>query len=164
MRLPLLTVILLILPACLAAGQTTRKSSSKSANVKSGTLAAINTAGATITLKSASKDMVYRYTEKTQILKSKRAVEIDAFKAGDGVTVKFRKSSVGPATLYDLCDKASWDWLSRVRKETTKVKIKAIDEGDLQAEEGTDSHSDRLPCDRKNRLVEGRQTGNQIRL
>src|SRR2546422_1045647 len=31
------------------------------------------------------------------------------------------------------------DWLSHVRKDTSRVKIKAIDEGELHAEEGADS-------------------------
>src|SRR5436190_20280896 len=122
MRLRLLIVILILVVSA-GNAQTTRKSSSKAANVKSGTLAVIDTAAATVTLKTAGKDIVYRYTEKTQILKNKRAVEIDAFKAGDSVTVRFRKSTLEPATLYDLCDKPSWDWLSRIRKETTRVKI-----------------------------------------
>lgn len=138
-RFPLFfAVALLALPSPVHA-QTKRKSSPRAANVQTGTLVSIDEAGATLTLKPRSgPDIAYRLTEKTHLLRGKRPAEISAFKPGETVVARFRKSSVGPASLYDLCDKASWEWISRLRRETTLVTIKEITEEGIRAAEGAE--------------------------
>jgi len=111
----------------------------RQANVSAGTLVLVDTEAATLTIKpGAGREAVYRYTEKTRMLREKKPVEIAAFKSGETVVVRFRKSSVGPPTLYDLTDNASWIWLSRVRRETTRVTIREITGDELRAVEGED--------------------------
>src|SRR5437867_552581 len=108
-----------------AMSQTKKKSSFKPQNVQTGTLVSIDSDQATLVLKTkAGAEVSYRLTEKTKILRDKKPVEAQAFKAGDAIVVRFRKSSVGPATLYDLDDKPSWEWLTRIRKNRTLVTIK----------------------------------------
>src|SRR5437016_2658874 len=124
-RLLVLPALLVIVSLSLPAIAQTRKSASHPANVQTGTLVSLDAAAATLTLKPKSgADIPYRLTEKTKILRAKKTVEADAFKAGDTVVVRFRKSSVGPASLYDLADKPSWEWLTKLRKETTLVTVK----------------------------------------
>jgi hypothetical protein len=54
--------------------------------------------------------------------------------------VRFRKSSVGPASLYDLADKQSWEWLNKLRHDKeTLVTVKEITEDTLHATEGADA-------------------------
>jgi hypothetical protein len=131
--------IIAVLPAA-ACAQTSRKSSSRAANVKTGTLVSQDTAAATLTLKPRTgADITYRLTEKTRILREKRPADASVFKPGDAIVVRFRKSSVGPATLYDLCDKPSWEWLDRLRHKTTLVTIKEINDDTLSATEGADA-------------------------
>lgn len=120
--------------------QTSRPSTTRATNVRTGALVSIDTETATLTLKPRTgPETVYRYTEKTLMLRAKKPVDITAFKAGDTVILRFRKSSVGPPSLYDLVDDASWAWLSRVRRETTLVTIREITEDELRAVEGPDS-------------------------
>jgi len=136
MRARLLPAVLLLAAALLRAPAQTPTASP---NVRTGTLAAIDKEAATLTVKTRTgAETPYRITEKTRILREKKTAALDAFKPGDAVVVRFRKSSVGPPTLYDLADKQSWEWLSRIRRETTQVAIREITEDYLQAAEGTD--------------------------
>lgn len=133
-----------LLPFCfvllaVATAQTPRKTRSRSPNVKTGTLVSVDSNAATLVLKPRTgTDLTYRYTENTHILRDKKAVEATAFKPGDAIVVRFRNSSVGPAELYDLADKPSWEWLDRVRHETTLVTVKEVSDESLKAAEGTD--------------------------
>ena len=128
---------LLLIPRIPAGAQSSK---STPANVKFGTLVSLDSDAATLILKPRSgADITYRITEKTNILKAKKKVEALAFKPNDSIVVRFRKSSVGPASLYDLADKPSWDWLQKVRKETTQVTLKEISDEALNATEGADS-------------------------
>src|SRR2546430_8029056 len=121
MLLRSLVCLLALIPALAAPAQT---KSSTSANVRTGTIVSLDQDAATLTLLPKSgPTLIYRLTEKTQILRGKKRAETSAFKAGDAVVVRFRKSSVGPPTLYDLADKESWEWLARIRKETTQVTV-----------------------------------------
>ena len=122
-----------LIPAFVAAAQTSK---SISPNVKFGTLVSQDAEAATIVLKpKTGADITYRLTEKTVILQNRKAVESGAFKPGDSIVVRFRKSSVGPANLYDLTDKPSWEWLSRIRKETTQVILQEIAEDEIKTAE-----------------------------
>jgi hypothetical protein len=128
------------LPSSPLAGQTSRSASSGTATLKAGTLVSVDTAAAVLTLKPRSGPNVpYRYTEKTRLTRGKKTVEIGAFSPGDEVIVRFRRSSVGPASLYDLADKPSWEWLNRVRHEITPVTVKEIADDLLRTTEGPDA-------------------------
>lgn len=119
--------------------QTTR-APARPANVQTGTLVAIDTGAATLALKPrAGAEILYRFTEKTHFLRAKRAATAADFQPGETVVVRFRKSSVGPASLYDVADRVSWDWLTRVRRETTRVTILEITDDSLRASEGADN-------------------------
>jgi hypothetical protein len=109
------------------------------ANVVSGAFGGSDAAAATIRLKLKSgTESSYRYTDKTLMLRAKKPAEIDAFQAGEAATVRFRQSSVGPASLYDLVDTPSWLWLDRLRHETTLVTVDTIEEETLRVKEGPD--------------------------
>lgn len=131
MMLRLLVGILALIPALSVSAQTSK---AVSPNVKFGTLASLDPEAATLILKpKTGADITYRITDKTVILQNRKAVEASAFKPGDSIVVRFRKSSVGPASLYDLTDRPSWDWLNRIRRETTQVIIQEITEDELEA-------------------------------
>jgi len=133
-------LVLIVVPAISLAQTRPKTSTAKSANVKAGTFVSVDTSGATITLKPRlGSNVVYRYTEKTQMLRDKKPAEIDAFKTGDEVVVRFKKSKIGPAALYDLADKKSWEWLVRLRTQTVIVTLKELSEESLQGTEGADS-------------------------
>ena len=120
-----------LIPVMAVSGQTSKTTSP---NVKFGTLVSVDSEAATLVLKpKTGADITYRLTEKTKVLRDRKAVESSTFKAGDSIVVRFRKSSVGPASLYDLTDRPSWDWLSRIRRETTQVTIQEINEDALEA-------------------------------
>src|SRR5688500_10484280 len=126
-----LACVLVLFTAHVVSAQTSKTTSP---NVKFGTLVSLDPEAATLVLKpKTGADITYRLTEKTKILRDRKAVESSAFKAGDSIVVRFRKSSVGPASLYDLTDRPSWDWLSRIRRETTQVTIQEINEDALEA-------------------------------
>lgn len=135
------TLVVLAVLAALsvtAAAQTKKSSRPTPENVRSGTVVSLDAAAATITLKHRSgPDITYRLNEKTRILRGKSTVALDAFKPGDAVTVRFKKSS-SPPTLYDLADKPSWEWLDRIRHETTLVTVKEVADKELIATEGAD--------------------------
>lgn len=138
---PQLCFAILVLTVTAAVAQTSpSRTKSRAANVVSGTLATTDAAAGTIGVKSrAGTETLYRYTEKTQMWRAKKPAEISGFKTGDSVFVRFRKSAVGPATLYDLADAASWAWVDRLRHETAQVTVKEIDEQSLHATEGADA-------------------------
>lgn len=133
----LASLILLSPTTGLAAGQSSAsKTKSRPSNVVSGTLTSTDPAAATINVKlKPGSERPFRYTEKTQMWRERRSVEISSFKPGDNIVVRFRKSGVGPATLYDLADAGSWAWVDRLRHETCLIAIKEIDEESLHATE-----------------------------
>jgi hypothetical protein len=128
----LLTFLLALAVCSSAASQSARKPPT---NVLAGTLTKLDLDEATVVVKSKSgAETTYRLTEKTQVWRGKKAVEAHLFTPGEAVVVRFRKSSVGPASLYDFADAASWKWIDRLRHETTAVTLKEVEEGSLTAE------------------------------
>src|SRR6266487_2940491 len=92
-RLLVLPALLVIVSLSLPAVAQTKKSASHPANVQTGILVSLDAAAATLTLKpKTGADIPYRLTEKTKILRAKKTVEAVAFKVGDAVVVRFRKS------------------------------------------------------------------------
>src|SRR6266550_4432982 len=84
-----------------APAQTTRRTSSRPANVQSGTVVALDAGDATLKLKTrVGSEISYRLTDKTRAYRDKKPVEPSAFTAGDLVYVRFRKSNVDPANVY----------------------------------------------------------------
>lgn len=140
LAVPIALIVALPLLACRAAEcQTTRRSGSRAANVQTGAVVAVDAVAGTLTLKPRSgPDVTYHITDKTRVLKEKKAVEAAAFKPGDTVVVRFRRSTAGPASLYDMADKASWEWLDRLRHETTPVTVVDATDESLKAAEGAD--------------------------
>ena len=105
-RFWVIPVILILLIPRIPAGAQTKKSTP--ANVKFGTLVSLDSEAATLILKpKTGADISNRLTEKTNILRAKKKVEASEFKPNDSIVVRFRKSSLGPASLYDLADKPS---------------------------------------------------------
>jgi hypothetical protein len=119
--------------------QTKSRSTSRAANVQTGTVVAVDgTAGTLILKPRTGPDITYHLTDKTHVLKSKKTVDATEFKSGDAVVVRFRRSTAGPASLYDMADKASWEWLDRLRHETTPVTVVEATDESLKAAEGAD--------------------------
>lgn len=141
----LLSTLCLMSVSCLFAAssahaQTTRKASSTSNNTQGGTLVSMDTDTATVVLKTRlGTNVNYRYTEKTHLYHDKKACEIAAFKAGEPIVVRFKKSKVGAQELYDLSDKVSWEWINRIRHEMTLVTVKEMADDSLTATEGPDN-------------------------
>jgi hypothetical protein len=137
-RLPVLPVVCLALLPAASPAQTPRRPTPR--NVVAGTLASVDPAAATIVLApKTGAPQTFRLTERTHILVGKKSAALAALKTGEPMVARFRKAAVGPPTLYDLCDMPSWQWLDRVRRETTRVTIRAVDEENLRAEEGPDA-------------------------
>lgn len=129
--------VLLPLPGPPLHAQGARRSAPK--NVVAGTLSAVDAAAGTVTLTPrGGAPQSFRLTDATRILAVKRAVPVSALKVGESIVVRFRKSASGLPSLYDLCDKASWEWLDRIRHEPTRVTLRAIGEDELKATEGPD--------------------------
>ena len=132
--------IVALLTASASAQKLPGKSKTRPANVVHGTLAAIDIAAATVTVKPKSgPEAAYRITERTLVWRAKKLAEPSVFKSGDDVVVRFRKSSVGPSTLYDLADTASWAWLDHLRHDTAQAAVREVDEKDLRVVEGPDA-------------------------
>lgn len=122
-----------------AGAQTRKKSTTRNANVQMGTIVSVDAAAGAVMLKPKSGvDITYHLTDKTHVLKEKKTVEPQAFKPGETVVVRFRKSTAGPSSLYDLADRVSWEWLDRLRHETTAVIVAEVSEDSLRASEGAD--------------------------
>jgi len=119
--------------------QARKKTSTRSANVQTGSIVSVDTAAGTVVLKpKTGSDITYQLTDKTHVLKGKKVVDASEFKPGDAAVVRFRKSIAGPSSLYDLADKASWEWLDRLRHETTAITIVEVSDEALKGAEGTD--------------------------
>jgi hypothetical protein len=135
----LLTAALVTFSRSSLQAQTKPRSTARSANVHTGTVVSVDVTSGTVVLKPRSgPDITYHLTDKTHILKAKKAVEATEFKPGDAAVVRFRKSTAGPASLYDLADKASWEWLDHLRHETTAVTVVEATDESLKADEGAD--------------------------
>lgn len=119
----------------------TKTTTSKSANVKRGEIAALEASGDTLILKERTgKSETYVLTDKTHYTKDRHASEKQDFKVGNEVFVHFRRSRTDGALLItELADVASWNWLSELRKNTTVAVIKEIDETGLTVTVGTDA-------------------------
>ena len=130
------------LPGATAVHSPVRKSTpTKSANVKSGVIAAVDAAAETLTLRERTgKSAVYVLTAKTHFNKGRRAVQAEDFKVGDAAVVHFRKSRTdGALLLTELDDPVSWIWLSELRKTTTAATIKEITEDTLSVTVSADN-------------------------
>jgi hypothetical protein len=144
---PLLVLLLAlaVLPSGTSGQSSPARARPRPANVVAGTLSSMDAEAATVGIKGKSgAETLYRVTDKTQLWLGRKLAELSAFQVGEGVVVRFRKSSVGPATLYDLADTASWAWVDRLRHDTTPVTVKEIDDESLLAEESGGTFSYRV--------------------
>lgn len=134
---PALSVVCFTLLPLAALPQTVRRSPPR--NVVVGAISAVDPAAATITVAPRTgPPQTFRYTDHTRFLTARRLTQPSALKQGDVVVVRYRKTAVGPPTLYDVCDRPSWDWLDRIRHETTRVTILAVDSEALKVAGGAD--------------------------
>ena len=125
---------------------TARKSApSKSPNVKSGEITALDTTGDTLTLRDRTgKPSIYVLTDKTHFTRNRRAAQRTDFKVGDAVVLHFRKSRTDGALLVtELDDAVSWMWLSEMRKSTTPAVVTSIVDNTLSVTVG----QEHLPFD-----------------
>lgn len=128
---------LLLVTAAVAAmsAQTTPAASLKADNVRVGQIAALDASTGTITLTGARPPAAFRLTSRTVLMRGCRTVAADAFSAGQTVVVRFRKSAQPPQPLYDLVDRESWDWLLRVRRAITEVRVTRVGEDAIEGDE-----------------------------
>ena len=114
---------------------------SKSANVRSGEITALDTASETLTLKERTgRAETYVFSEKTHYRKLKKPADIKDFKIGDTAVLHFRRSRTdGAMMLTELDDRLSWDWLADLKKTTLAGTIKAIDEDSITVSLGKDN-------------------------
>jgi hypothetical protein len=119
----------------------TKCAASKSSNVMSGTISALDATAETLTLKERTgKTAIYVLTPKTHYTKNKHPVQLSEFKVGDAAVLHFRKSRTDGALLVtELDDPASWTWLTDVRKNTTLAVIKEITEDTLSVTVGAEN-------------------------
>ena len=118
-----------------------KKPASKSPNVKTGEIVAIDPAKDALSVKeSGGVTADFTLIEKTHYFKNKREAKPADFKAGEAVIVHIRHSrSDGEAQVIELTDKISWDWLDGIRHNTTNAKLKAVDDDTLTVLVGTES-------------------------
>src|SRR5690349_9574329 len=84
---------------------TQKTSASKSANVKNGVIAAIDSASDTLTVRDRTgKTAVYVITPKTHYNKNKRPSQLTDFKVGDSVILHVRRSRTDGALLVSELD------------------------------------------------------------
>jgi hypothetical protein len=118
----------------------TKSTTSKSPNVKTGEITAVDTKKKTVSIKdSAGMAANYALIEKTHCYKNKREAEPADFKAGDAVVVHIRHSRNGDAQAIELTDKTSWDWLDGIRHNVTTAKIKEIEDDALTVTIGAEA-------------------------
>ena len=119
----------------------TRTTVSKSPNVKSGEIIALDAAADALTLKDRSgKPAIYVLTAKTHYTRNKRPAQLADFKVKDSVVLHFRRSRTDGAMLVtELDDAASWMWLASVRKNTTPAVVKLITDDTLSVTIGTEN-------------------------
>lgn len=145
-------LVALFLPPSLARAQTAPpaqppvksvvsvRTSSRSANIKTGEIVALDAETETLTLKDRTgKSTLYVLTEKTRCLKAHRMVQTADFKVGETVTLRLRKSrSGGPPLIVELSDPATALWLRGLRSKTVSGPIKEISEESLTLAVGPD--------------------------
>lgn len=137
-----MVTLLLTLAALPALAQATQAvaSSPKSGNVRTGSITLLDSVSGQLSLRGPTgTETAFRLTEHTLILKARKTVERSAFAVGESVVVRFRRASNGVATLYDLVDKPSWDWLARVRRTVTEVSLRSVSEDRLACSEGSEA-------------------------
>ncbi len=119
------------------------RSAVKSANMKTGEIAAIDTTAQTLTLKERTgKTVTYALTDRTHILKNKRPVELSDFKVGDVVALRVRKARGDePPKVGEMADPETAQWLKGLRTKTQAVAVKEISEDRLVASLGGDEVS-----------------------
>jgi Cu/Ag efflux protein CusF len=112
----------------------------KSANVRTGQIVALDTTAETLTLQEGpGKSVPYSLTDKTRCLKEKREAEITDFKVGDTITLRFRKSRTDePPRVLEIADPQTALWLRGLRSKTVAVTIKEVTEEHLVAALGPD--------------------------
>jgi hypothetical protein len=118
-----------------------KSAASKSANVKSGTITALDAAADTLTLQERTgKSGVYVLSARTHYNRQRRAGQRSDFKPGDAAVLHFRKSRTDGALLVtELDDPASWSWLSELRKSTASAVVKEITDDTLSVTVGADN-------------------------
>jgi hypothetical protein len=116
-------------------------STSKSANVRRGSIDSIDPTVGKLALKSAAgKPAEYELTEKTHYWKDRRSADPAAFKAGDVVVVHLRHSrKTDLMQVTELDDRASWSWLDTMRHRTTPVTVTAVDDDTLTVTVGAEN-------------------------
>ena len=131
-------VLLFALVPFTAVGQT--KTAPLPENARMGVIQEIDTANSSLSLKpKAGAAATYRVIDSTQVYREKRPAKLEDFKQGEEAVIRTRKAKTAPVPLMDLCDRASWDWLAHLRKDTVKVTILELTEDDLKAKIEADS-------------------------
>jgi hypothetical protein len=124
------------------AASTARKASaSKSPNVRSGEIAALDASGESLTVRDRTgKSSMYVLGEKTRYNRNRRPAQRSDFKVKDSVVLHFRRSRTDGAMLVsELDDPASWMWLAEIRKATTPAVVKLITDDTLSVTIGPES-------------------------
>jgi hypothetical protein len=132
-----------LVPALSRAAKPVSKAgkTSKTANVKRGSIAAIDASLGKLTLKSAAGIAAdYGLTEKTRYWKGRHVVDAAAFTPGDAVVVHLRHSrKTDTMQVIELDDRTSWDWLDALRHRTAPATVIALDDDTLSVTVGTDN-------------------------
>ena len=117
------------------------RSTTKSANVKTGTITAIDASAGTVSIQErAGQKDTFDTSENTRCWKARKTAELADFKPGDVVVVHLRRSrSTGEQTVDQMLDNASWDWLQSLRKNTTVGSITALEDDALAANVGDEN-------------------------
>ncbi len=64
--------------------------------------------------------------KKTRFWANRAAADAKAFKVGDAVVARIAPDE-SPAAVRELADKASWDWLEKIRKGVREATVKGYD-------------------------------------
>ncbi len=90
-----------------------------------GTIADISEKGFVITV--GTQPLAVEQGFETRFWSGKAIVKRDVFKVGDRVFARV-KTDADPPQLRELADKATWDWLDRIRKEPQQGTIEKVDD------------------------------------
>lgn len=109
-------------------------------NVKTVTVTAVDATARTVTVQVAGGAAeAYACTDSTLMRKDRRPVSFDAFKPGETVVVRFRRSKTAPCRLYDLMDRGSWTWMDGVRHHIQQITVHTADTSTLSGTIGPDA-------------------------
>src|SRR5688572_24510664 len=82
--------------------------------------------GTSIVLEIGTEAVPARFDKAAKFWKAKKPSDLNGFAKGDAVTVRL-KTDADPPVVREIADPATYEWLTRVRKEPIEAKVVKVD-------------------------------------